>query len=44
MMFAAVLYLLLWFVFALVERKNEPQIYGKYQAAAGSKPIAGGTA
>ena len=33
--FIAVLGLLLYFVFALCERKNEIQIKGKYHAAAG---------
>lgn len=42
--FAAVHSLLLWFVFSLAERKNEPQINGQYHAAAGSKAIEGDTA
>jgi hypothetical protein len=36
----AVRYFLLCFVFALVEGKNETQIYGEYHAAAGEKAFA----
>ena len=40
----AVLYLLWWFGFALVERKTEPQTQWGYHAAAGLKAFEGGTA
>jgi hypothetical protein len=38
----AVLYILILFVFALAERKNEKIIIGKYHAAAGYKPLSNG--
>jgi hypothetical protein len=38
----AVLYILILFVFALCERKNEKIIIGKYHAAAGYKPLSNG--
>jgi hypothetical protein len=40
----AVLFLLLYFVFALAERKNEIQISQKYHAAAGKTAFESATA